>query len=73
MQCSWGKFQGTKHLVQDREIFKIEGSQDIESPLYHLMEYIARKNRLVLNIMVVPREQFVWILLYFFVWHYKGS
>ena len=34
MQCSWGKFQGTKHFVRDSEIFEIGGSRDRESPVY---------------------------------------
>ena len=34
MQCSWGKFQGTEHLVRDREILEIVSSQDRESPQY---------------------------------------
>ena len=33
MECSWGKLQGTKHFVRDREIFEIEGGRDKESPL----------------------------------------
>ena len=39
MQCYWEKFQGTKHFVQDREIFEIEGSQDKESTLYFLIQF----------------------------------
>ena len=33
MHFSWGKFQGSEHFAQDREIFEIEGSRDRESPL----------------------------------------
>ena len=47
-QCSWGKFQGTEHFVQHREIFEIDGSRDRESPLYF-------QKRLSLSYNIIPK------------------